>query len=112
VVTPPFAEYISGHSTFSRAAAEVLTAFTGSNWFGNSVTYPAGSTRIEPGCAPQTHVTLQWDHFQDASDQAGMSRQYGGIHFNQGDQDGRTVGMNVGQQVWAKAQTYFNGTAH
>ena len=112
VVTPPFAEYISGHSTFSRAAAEVLTAFTGSNWFGNSVTYPAGSTRIEPGCAPQTHVTLQWDHFQDASDEAGMSRQYGGIHFNQGDQDGRTVGMYVGQQVWAKAQTYFNGTAH
>jgi len=42
----------------------------------------------------------------------GMSRQYGGIHFNQGDQDGRTVGMYVGQQVWAKAQTYFNGTAH
>jgi hypothetical protein len=40
-----------------------------------------------------------------------MSRQYGGIHFNQGDQDGRTVGMKVGQQVWAKAQTYFNGTA-
>jgi hypothetical protein len=39
-----------------------------------------------------------------------IHRQYGGIHFNQGDQDGRTVGMKVGRQVWAKAQTYFNGT--
>ena len=43
VVTPPFAEYVSGHSTFSAAAAEVLASFTGSRQFGLSVTIPAAA---------------------------------------------------------------------
>src|SRR3989454_1615427 len=50
--TPPFPEYISGHSTFSAAGAEILTLFTGSDEFGDSVTLPAGSSKIEPGVTP------------------------------------------------------------
>jgi hypothetical protein len=41
---------------------------------------------------------------------AGISRQYGGIHFNQGDQDGRVLGKQVATVVWAKAQSYINAT--
>ena len=51
-VTPAFAGYVSGHSTFSRAAAEVMTAYTGSPWFpGGMSTYtaPAGSLGVEAG---------------------------------------------------------------
>ena len=111
VVTPPFAEYVSGHSTFSAAAAEVLASFTGSQRFGLSVTVPAGSSMIEPGAVPARPVTLSFRTFADAADEAGRSRRYGGIHFQAGDLDGRELGRRVGANAWAKAGGYFGGTA-
>jgi hypothetical protein len=51
-------------------------------------------------------VTLSWDTFSEAADQAGLSRRYGGIHFRQGDRDGR-AGRLVAAQVWKKVLTYF-----
>jgi hypothetical protein len=110
VVTPPFAEYVSGHSTFSAAAAEVLASFTGGQRFGFSVTIPAGSSMIEPD-VPARPVTLSFRTFADAADQAGRSRRYGGIHFRDGDLDGRELGRRVGATAWAKARGYFDGTA-
>ena len=109
--TPPFAEYPSGHSTFSAAAAEVLRRFTGSDRFGASVTVTAGSSKVEPGKAPTADVTLSWSTFSAAADEAGMSRRYGGIHFVPGDLLGRGIGRIVGAQTYAKAQRYFEGTA-
>jgi hypothetical protein len=111
VVTPPFAEYVSGHSTFSAAAAEVLASFTGSQRFGFSVTVPAGSSMIEPGVTPARPVMLTFRTFAAAADQAGRSRRYGGIHFRAGDVDGRELGRRVGANAWAKASSYFDGTA-
>ena len=112
IVTPPFAEYPSGHSTFSAAGATVLQQFTGSDTFGSSFTAKVGSSRIEPGIAPSAPVTLSWPTYSSAADQAGISRQYGGIHFDQGDQAGRALGRQIGGLVWTKAQTYVNGTAY
>ena len=109
--TPPFPEYSSGHSTFSAAGAEVLRLFTGSDRFGTSVTFSAGSSRTEPGTVPATDMTLGWGTFSDAADQAGLSRRYGGIHFEQGDVEARHAGRLVARQAWAKAETYFNGRA-
>jgi hypothetical protein len=109
--TPPFAEYVSGHSTFSAAAAEILEAVTGSDVLGASVTIPAGSTPVEPGAVPAQDVTLAWSTFSDAADQAGMSRRFGGIHFQSGDLQARALGRLVGELVWEKAGTYFDGTA-
>jgi len=109
--TPPFPEYISGHSTFSAAAAAVLRSWTGSDSFGASVTFGPGSSIIEPGITPANAITLQWHTFTDAANEAGISRRYGGIHFLAGDLMGRFVGNLVGFQAWQKAQTYFNGTA-
>jgi hypothetical protein len=109
--TPPFAEYLSGHSTFSAAAAEVLKDMTGSDTFGMSVTIPAGSSTIEPGAVPANPVTLSWKAFSGAADQAGISREYGGIHFDDGDFEARKAGQDVGLQAWNKAKTYFNGKA-
>ena len=110
-ITPPFPEYISGHSAFSAAAAEILKRFTGSDNFGGSVTLPAGSSRVEPGLTPQSDVTLSWATFSDAADQAGISRRYGGIHFQQGDLDARATGRQAAQKCWDKANAYINGTA-
>jgi hypothetical protein len=99
IVTPPFPEYLSGHSTFSAAGAEILKRATGSDTFGNATTFPALSSAVEPGCTPASDITLSWATFSDAADQAGISRRYGGIHFEQGDLDGRRLGRQVGAQV-------------
>lgn len=112
VVTPPFPEYISGHSIFSRAGAEVLRLFTGSDTFGASVTIAAGSSRVEHGTVPAQDVTLTWPTFTSAADEAGISRRYGGIHFVDGDIISRHLGVVVADQAYARATAFFNGTAH
>jgi len=107
-VTPSFAGYVSGHSAFSRAGAEVLTAFTGSEYFPGGLfrwTVPAGSLKFEAG--PEHDVVLEWATYADASDQAGISRLYGGIHFRFDDLRGRVVGSACGRAAWDKAQLYF-----
>ena len=109
VVTPPFPEYVSGHSTFSAAGAYAMQQMTGSDIFGNSFTAAPGSSQIEPGFAPSQSVTLSWPTFSAAAAEAGISRQYGGIHFNQADQDGRALGKQVATQVFSKAVGYISG---
>ncbi len=111
-VTPAFAGYVSGHSTFSRAGAEVLTGFTGSPFFPGGLgewTIPAGSLEFEAG--PATDIVLQWATFYDAADQAGESRLYGGIHVRADDFAGRTMGAECGTAAWELAQKYFDGSA-
>jgi hypothetical protein len=108
--TPPFPEYSSGHSTFSAAGAEILRLFTGSEKFGASVTFSAGSSKFEAGAVPARDVTLRWATFHDAANQAGMSRRYGGIHFEQGDLDARSAGRLVARRAWARVQRYVEGT--
>jgi hypothetical protein len=66
---------------------------------------------VEPGAVPAADFVLSWATFTEAADQAGMSRRYGGIHFKEGDLQSRAMGRLIGAQAWAKAQTYFNGTA-
>jgi hypothetical protein len=111
VATPPFSEYVSGHSTFSAASAEILRSFTGSDRFGASVTFAAGDSPIEPDVVPRAPLTLAWRTFSAAADEAGISRRYGGIHFESGDLAGRTLGRRIGKKVWETAQAYFDGTA-
>ena len=110
VVTPAFPEYVSGHSTFSAAGRSVINQFFGTDNFNAKVTIPAGSSKIDPG-TPAKPVTLSWKTFDAMADQAGMSRRYGGIHFETGDMQGRTLGALAGLDVWNTAKTYFAGTA-
>jgi len=112
VVTPPFSEYISGHSVFSAAAAETLKLFTKNDSFGGSVTIPAGSSRVEPGVVPAKPTVLYWATFSDAADEAGISRRYGGIHFIDGDLESRKVGRVIGKQAWKKSQKLFGEEEH
>ena len=107
--TPPFPEYISGHSTFSAAGAEILKLFTGSDTFGGSVTFAAGSSKTERGFTPARPVSLTWGTFTDAANEAGISRRYGGIHFEAADLVGRAMGRLVADQAWAKARGLWNG---
>ena len=107
--TPPFPEYSSGHSNFSAAGAEILKLFTGSDRFGGSTLFRAGSSRIEPGAVPSSDLALYWPTFSHAANQAGLSRRYGGIHFEQGDLDARATGRIAARIVWEKAREYWEG---
>ncbi len=108
-VTPPFAGYLSGHSTFSRAAAELLTRFTGSPYFpGGLGEFPCPRDEFlvfEDG--PSVDVTLQWASYYDASDQTSLSRIWGGIHPPADDLPGRRVGARVGKAAYSRAVSHF-----
>jgi hypothetical protein len=110
--TPPFAEYTSGHSTFSNAAAQVLRSFTGSDSFSFSATVAQGSipSSIESGM-PTTSVTLSWPTFTAMAESASLSRQIGGIHFQDGDLHARATGTTIGNTAYSKAKGYFTKTA-
>ena len=107
--TPPFADHVSGHSTFSAAAAEVLRLFSGSDRFDHAVKVSAAGMLYEPGL-PSEDVTLQWATFSDAAAEAGISRIYGGIHFVNADTAGRTLGRRVGAEVFERARRYWTGS--
>lgn len=109
-VTPAFAGYVSGHSTFSRAGAEVLTAMTGSPWFPGGLaewTVPQGGLAFEDG--PTLPVVLQWATYADAADQAGQSRIHGGIHIRADDHAGRRLGAAIGRSAWDRAMVIAGG---
>lgn len=108
-MTPPFPEFISGHSTFSSAAAEILKDFTGSDAFGASYSFERGQSKFEHGMTPRENLTLSWPTFTAAAEQAGMSRRYCGIHFADGDLYGRETGRKVGRLVWKKVEALVNG---
>jgi len=112
-VTPPFAGYVSGHSAFSRAAADVLTAITGDPYFpGGMGTFDVKKNEylvFEDG--PSVDMTLEWATYQDASDQTSLSRIWGGIHPPFDDIPGRKIGDLVATDAVALAQRYFAGSA-
>jgi hypothetical protein len=110
-VTPPFAGYISGHSTFSRAAAVIMTQLTGDAFFpGGMGEFVANQNEFlvfEEG--PSVNVVLQWATYEDASDQTSLSRIWGGIHPPIDDIPGRRIGARIGNDVFAMAERYFHG---
>ncbi|MFI5297054.1 MAG: vanadium-dependent haloperoxidase [Polyangiales bacterium] len=112
-VTPAFPGYISGHSTFSRAGAEVLASVTGSPYFpGGFAEFvaPRGTfLTFEQG--PSTDVRLQWASYCDAADEAGQSRLWGSIHISPDDFAGRRVGHQVGLDAVELASKFYSGAA-
>jgi hypothetical protein len=96
-VTPPFAGYVSGHSTYSRAAAEVLAHATGSEYFPGGL----GTFEVEANnflafeSGPSESFTLQWATYRDAADQCALSRIWGGIHPPVDDIRARIIGSQV-----------------
>ena len=58
---------------------------------------------------PASDLTLSWATFSEAANQAGFSRRYGGIHFEQGDLDARATGRIAAQVAWEKARDYWHG---
>ena len=108
-VTPNFAGYVSGHSTYSRAAAEMLENFTGSPYFpGGLETHLAKQKEFlvfEDG--PSQDIELQWVSYKDAADQCSLSRIWGGIHPYIDDIPGRLIGQIIGNESFEFGAQYF-----
>ncbi len=94
IVTPPFPEYTSGHSTFSGAAAAILTAE-----FGDNYAFTTGTSSTDPAIAG---VTRSFSSFTEAAEEAGRSRIYGGIHFDFANQNGLESGRQIAE--WVRVQ--------
>jgi hypothetical protein len=88
IVTPPFPDYVSGHSTFSGAAATVIALFYDTD----DLPFTTGSDFL-PGVYRSFPTCL------DAADEAAVSRLYGGIHFRSANEDGLQAGISIGE--WA-----------
>jgi len=86
IVTPPFPDYVSGHSTFSGAAATVLAVFYGTD----DLPFTTGSDFL-PGVYRSFPTCL------DAAEEAAVSRLYGGIHFRSANEDGLQAGISIGE---------------
>lgn len=94
IQTPPFPEHTSGHSTISMASATVLTGLYGDNFAFTD------STEIEFGIGPRTFAS-----FNQAAEEVGMSRLYGGIHYRHGNVAGLKCGKEIGQFVLSELKT-------
>ncbi len=93
--TPPFPEYTSGHSVISRAAALALTEIYGPNFSFED------TTELEYGLPARSYTS-----FIEASEEAAISRLYGGIHYMMAIEQGVLQGEKVGRYVVDKIQTY------
>ena len=125
-VTPPFADFPSGHSAFSQVFALIM-----SKWFSsamptnsiesmdvnllsptlgnqthalNSFTINPATSQIQVGVVPTTPITLSWSTWQDMADQAGISRKYGGIHCT----SAHTSSQAAAQECFNQIQTVWD----
>jgi hypothetical protein len=94
IQTPPFPEHTSGHSTISMAAAATLTGL-----FGDNFAF-IDSTEMEFGIDPRSFKS-----FMEASEQVGMSRLYGGIHYRRGNEAGLKCGKEIGEYILQEMKT-------
>ncbi|MBB4079342.1 hypothetical protein GGR28_001962 [Lewinella aquimaris] len=110
-VTPNFAGYISGHSTFSAAAATVLERLTGTPYFpggvGEFIAKKNEFLVFEEG--PSVDVVLQWATYHDAAAETSLSRIWGGIHPPADDIPGRRIGRIVARDAYERADKIFRG---
>lgn len=90
LATPPFPEYPSGHSVSSGAAADILTKLLGNLSF-------TDKANVSLGLQPRS-----FNSFQDAAQEAAISRLYGGIHYREAIENGILQGKEVAKAVFSK----------
>ena len=85
--------------------------FTGSEYFPGGVgkLVAPKDEFLEFEIGPTEEVVLEWATYQDAADQAGISRLWGGIHVEADDFNGRIMGYEIGREAFAHAKKYFTG---
>ena len=121
-VTPPFPEFVSGHSTFSMSAANTIAAYVGSDTYYDGTTlgnydldHVGGvdllGQYVATGLSFETMtgdpVVLQWSTLTEAAGEAGISRLYGGIHIQDGNLMGQELGRNIASEAELRWEALF-----
>ena len=108
-VTPPFAGYVSGHSTFSRTAAHIMTYMTGDPYFPGGIGefHAEQNEFLEFEEGPSVDIYLQWATYQDAADECSLSRIWGGIHPPVDDIPGRLMADQLGSLTFNHANSFI-----
>lgn len=88
ITTPPFPDYVSGHSTFSAAAGNILARIFGTM----DLAFSSKSDTL-PG------ITRNFDSIQEAIDEAAISRVYGGIHWEFSSATGKEMGVGIASYI-------------
>jgi len=104
-------DYPSGSASFCGAQAEVSRMFFKTDAFNWHVSVPKGSSLVEPGFTPQTDLVLEFPTWTNFEQKCGMSRLWGGVHFNAAITEGRNIGHKVAKDAYKFMQSHLNGDA-
>ena len=125
-ISPAFAEYVSGHSAFAAAAAEILKRFSGSDRFHDPKVRVGdldrdhyreamGTYKVArrhgafDRLAPRHEVILVWQTFSEAAEQCGMARIYGGVHIMDANLRALEMGRATAGMAWTRAEALWSG---
>ena len=103
-------EYPSGSSGLCAAHAEAARLFTGTDDLGWTVSFPAGSSGIEPGITPAADTDLHFDTWTDFETRCRYSRMYAGVHFRDAVEVIPDVGHEIGGLAFDFVQAHIDGT--
>ena len=109
VQTADHAEYPSGSAAFCAAHAQASRRFLGSDELGWTVSFPKGSSRIEPGITPASDTTVNWATWSDFERDCGESRLWGGVHFRSAIEAGGKLGSRIGNVAHAFIRRHLAG---
>ena len=104
-------EYPSGSTCGCFAQAQAMRRFTGTDELNWSITFPAGSSRIEPGITPKTDIVLHFPTWTDFAQNCGQSRAWGGVHFQAAVDASAAICSDFGDMAYDYFSTLMDGSA-
>jgi len=104
-------EHPSGSACLCTAVTEFLKLYFGSNNFGFSRTWLAGSSVIEPGVTPATETTITWNTLDEYRYDCGQSRLYAGVHFPKSVEVAEEFCTQFGEMAYNTFLSYLSGEA-
>jgi len=104
-------EYPSGSTCGCFAQAQAMRRFTGTDELNWSITFPAGSSRIEPGITPKTDIVLHFPTWTDFAQNCGQSRVWGGVHFQAAVDASAAICSDFGDMAYDYFSTLMDGSA-
>ena len=107
--TDAFPDYPSGTSCVCSAWTEAAKLLIGTTNINYTITFPAGSSVIEPGVTPAQPVVLHYDTLDQVAEDCMMSRVWGGVHFMPAVVESRKLCAPYGRQFYQKVTDYRNG---
>ncbi len=108
---PDHPEYPSGSTCGCYAHAQALRRFSGTDELNWSVSYPAGSSRIEPGLTPNRDMTLTFETWSDFTEACGMARHWAGVHFVDAIEASAAYCSIFGDSAYDYYQSLMDGSA-